>query len=317
MKIIIERSNQYVSWDVVREFEKAILSSDHIDPVENRFLILGRAIWKAMKIISSSRVIHKRGDSDYFTVLIGMEIKKCFPYFLYARSRNVYIFDVWPDKHDEFEFFVNKFNIDNVFFPSLQMTEAFKKRKLQCNFYWIPEGVDPAQYRYREYGDKDIDVLQFGRKYNWYHEQIEGPLYRSNKKYMYSQKEGGITFPARQEFIDGLARSKVSICVPCNITHPQRSGYISTMTNRYLQSMASKCLIVGILPSDMESIFGYNPVIEIDAKNPVQQLLHILEEYEKYIPLIEKNYQAVAEKHTWAHRWNEIERLIKDDKNIN
>jgi hypothetical protein len=71
----------------------------------------------------------------------------------------------------------------------------------------------------------------------------------------------------------GLANSKISICVPSDITHPERTGNISTITNRYLQSMASKCLILGKLPHDMLHLFDYNHIIEIDEENPVLQIV--------------------------------------------
>jgi hypothetical protein len=74
------------------------------------------------------------------------------------------------------------------------------------------------------------------------------------------------------------------------------------MTLRYLQSMVSKCLIVGKLPYDMQYLFDYNPVVEIDEQNPAGQLLEILHNFDQYQELIERNYQRVLSHHRWAHR---------------
>ena len=110
--------------------------------------------------------------------------------------------------------------------------------------------------------------------------------------------------------MDGLARSRISICVPSNITHPARAGDVETMTIRYLQSMVSKCLVVGYAPKEMIELFGYNPVVEIDMENPADQLLDILNNFVKYTPLIEKNYNSVLKNHTWRQRWTEIADVI-------
>ena len=110
-----------------------------------------------------------------------------------------------------------------------------------------------------------------------------------------------------------MAKSKISICVPSSITHPDRSGNIETMTVRYLQSMVSKCLILGRAPKEMITLFGYNPVIEIDSEDPEGQIISIINNYSNYFGLIEKNYQTVLEKHTWNKRWAEIKLLIKEN----
>ena len=82
---------------------------------------------------------------------------------------------------------------------------------------------------------------------------------RGKKSYLCEKVMGEIILPTRAAFIDGLAPSKVSVCFPCNVTHPQRCGDTETMTQRYLQSMASKCLIIGHAPAEMTALFGLQP----------------------------------------------------------
>ncbi len=169
-----------------------------------------------------------------------------------------------------------------------------------------------ADYRFRDYSRKDIDVLAFGRKYDQHHEQVVDDLEESGFTYLYEKQKGDIVFKDRLAFIDGLARTKISICVPSNITHPERSGTISTMTIRYLQSMASKTLIVGIMPEEMKLLFDYTPIIPIDMDCPAGQLTAILKDFDRDIPLIERNYAFIREHHTWAHRWNSIRQVMEE-----
>ena len=117
---------------------------------------------------------------------------------------------------------------------------------------------------------------------------------------------------SRETFVDGLARSKISICFPLSMTNPDRSGGIETMTNRYLESMASKCLIVGHAPEEMIQLFGYNPVIEVDWHDPAGQLTFILNNYDNFLALVEQNYWLVVREHTWERRWTQILELLSN-----
>jgi len=58
------------------------------------------------------------------------------------------------------------------------------------------------------------------------------------------------------------------------------------------------------MPYDMSFLFDYIPIIEADLQHPATQLKHVIENYETYIPLVEKNYKEISEKHQWVNRVN-------------
>ena len=176
--------------------------------------------------------------------------------------------------------------------------------------HWIPEGINPESYHFLSLPEKDIDVLQLGRRYNHYHQLIVAPLAQADRVYLYEKEAGQIIFPTRVEYLDALARSRISICVPATLTHPEKAGGIETMTTRYLQSMLSKCLIVGHAPQETIELFGYNPIVEIDEQAPVAQIQFILKNIAEYSPLVEKNYRTVLAHHTWQHRWGQIASVL-------
>ena len=62
----------------------------------------------------------------------------------------------------------------------------------------------------------------------------------------------------------------------------------------------------------MITLFGYNPVIEIDEKKPEEQILSILNNYSDYFSLIEKNYRNVLKNHTWQNRYNKIKDFLNE-----
>jgi hypothetical protein len=215
----------------------------------------------------------------------------------------VWMYDAWENKLDEIEntFRVHRINV--AFITSLQATDYFNSRDIErFAAYWVPEAVTVADYRFKPAAERRVDVLHMGRRWNQYHDAIEEFCRREEIVYLYEKHPGEIIFPSRHQFLDALASSKISICVPSSITHPERSGKIATVTWRYFQSMAAKCLILGRLPDEMRQLFDYEPIVEIDMADPCGQLRQILNDYVAYLPLIEKNYAVVQQQHQWPNR---------------
>jgi len=296
----------------VSELESAVSRDPRVVSVKQESPLLARAayrFWRSMKLVGLHPNFGKvngkpRGDRDYFVVMMGLDIVKTLPHFMFRGRKSVYVFDAWSSLYPQIKEFVGTFNIQYAFLPSSQTVEKLRDSVPGCAWFWIPEGVDVSQYKSFSSSKKDIDVLQFGRKYDAYHDLIVGPLERENIVYRYERVKGSVIFPTREEFVNGLARSKISICVPSSVTHPERSGDAETMTIRYLQSIVSRCLVLGRAPQEMIDLFGYNPVVEIDMNDPVGQIKQILRDYGQFASLIEKNYRAVVEHHTWNHRWS-------------
>ncbi len=309
----------HVSQDTVNEFEKAVIS-DKIETIEaGPMAVYAGKLFRKLVIKRNfpffPGIIPKK-KTHRLCILMGVELHKPFVPFCFNRSNHVYFFDAWPDRHLEIERFIKAMNIKNVFFSSAQATMMFKQKKIACNFHWISEGIDLTEYSFKGYQQKDIDVLSFGRKYDPLHDKIATGLNNSNITYLYEKTKGEIIFKDRSSFIDGLARTKISICIPSNITHPERAGNISTMTIRYLQSMASKALVLGFMPDDMKELFDYEPLIPLDMNDPLEQIKNILENFPAYSALIEKNYNFIKEHHTWTNRWIAIQKILNNSSLI-
>lgn len=248
-----------------------------------------------------------------FAALMGLTFDFLLPCFYFSGSNYVYMFDAWPRFHWMIAKYAQFLNIKIIFFSSREVTKRFNKLNSGVKGMWIPEGIDTNAYLSLPYNSKDIDVLEFGRKYDLYHDLIKEELEKSGKTHLYEIKKGQVIFKKNEDFLKGLARSKITICVPSSITHPERAEDISTMTLRYLQSMASKCLIVGIMPEEMKELFDYMPIIEIDMSNPSGQLMYLLDNFDSFTSLIERNYEEVKKSHTWNIRTRKILDIIKNE----
>jgi hypothetical protein len=303
--------NHHVSMDLYYEFEARIINKPEWEIINGVGSIQARVLRQLLKFIPPIQLPIKK-HKNY--VVIGYQKEKFFPFFHFKADLKVlWMYDAWEPLFDEIEKTIRAYKINLVFTASKQSADYFNTLNIP-NFksQWIPEGIDVAQYQFIPYQERTTDVLQLGRKWNEYHEKIK--TIESNLVYLYEKKVGQIIFPTREKFLFGLANSKISICVPSDITHPKVTGSISTITNRFLQSMASRCLILGKLPHDMLHLFDYNPIVEIDEENPVAQIESILANFDTYIPLIEKNYEAVKNLHNWDNRVAQIENFILNSK---
>lgn len=303
--------HNHVSMDLYNEFESKLLNKSNWKIKNGVGGFVAFLIRQFLKVFPPILFPFKKEDKY---VVFGYQKEKFFPYFHYkAKLKTLWMYDAWEPLFSDIEKTVKQYKINLLLTASKQSAEYFNSLNIP-NFHseWVPEAVDSSLYKFIPYRERTIDVLQLGRKWNEYHEKIK-PI-EKKLVYKYEKKTGEIIFKSREEFIFGLANSKISICVPSNITHPHVTGNISTITNRYLQSMASRCLILGKIPEDMKSLFDYNPIVEIDEENPIDQIEMLLSNFEDYIPLIEKNYNTVKNLHNWENRVEKIENIILNFK---
>ena len=309
LTLIKTNFSHHVSMDLYHEFEGRIIKKENWKVVKGVGSFSARILRQFLRFFPPVQIPVKR-NQDY--VVIGYQREKFFPFFHYkATSKTLWMYDAWEPLFDDIEKTIRTYKLNNLFVASKQSADYFNSLNIEnFNSSWVPEAVDSSKYEFIDYHKRTTDVLQLGRRWNEYHDKIKS--LERNYVYKYETKRGEIIFKTREEFITGLANSKISICVPSIITHPEITGKISTVTNRYLQSMASRCLILGKLPSDMLSLFDYNPIIEIDDADSVSQIEAILKNFDLYIPLIEKNYETVKKYHNWDIRVTQIEGLLNN-----
>jgi len=311
MQLLLDPLGEYhVSLDTVAEFQRAMLRDVRVQPVQaNRFVAkVAHRLWRMLKVNPRRIPGERAADTgrDYFVTLMSPDIRRCMPYFLLPGRKSVYLLDAWPDTYGDIKELVRTFSVQHLFLSSSIAARKLREELAPCEVSWVPEAIEPESYTSLPSTRKDIDVLQLGRRYDRLHEMLLAPLAERGKVYLYEKEKHHIVFPTREEFVDGLARTKISICIPSSITHPEQSGDIEVLSMRYLQSMTSKCLVLGHAPVELVSLFGYNPVVELDMADPVQQILSLLDTFTDYSALIERNYETVTKHHTWHHRWTAI-----------
>jgi Glycosyl transferases group 1 len=253
-----------------------------------------------------------RPDAEVvFAAILGPDIGSLYRFKAARKRVIVYAMDAWPRYHPRLHIGMQTVQPEAVFFSSRQVAKLFSEH--YQNVFWLPEAINLNKYEYKPFNERSIDILSFGRKWDAHHEQIVEFCTAQKLRYLFEERKGQLIFED-SEFIDGLASSKICICVPSSLSHPERSGEIETTTMRYFQCMASRTIILGRAPQELIDWFGYNPVVEIDMDHPREQLAEILANPEKYLPLVNRNFERTLSNEGWRHRWSTINGLIEKNR---
>jgi hypothetical protein len=250
--------------------------------------------------------LRRSSNGPLFVSFMSYSEFKVFP-CCYWTEIIPYCFDCWPQHYDRWLSLFKRHRVRVAFFSARQSAAHFAETYPRMKSVWLPEATDPTQYSSaRSLLERDIDVLELGRRNSAFHSRVRESLARTGRVHLYERVKGEIIFPSREGLIDGLGRARISICFPCSLTHPERSGPIETVTHRYFESIASKCLIVGHAPAELTDLFGYNPVIEAEDGREFEQIDSILNNLSSFEALVERNYKRLLQVGTWTVRVEEI-----------
>jgi len=247
-----------------------------------------------------------RAEGPLLIPFMGIHDRDVFPYCYWTELVPV-LFDCWPHYFDWWESFFTRYRIRLAFFTARQSAEHFSKVLAKTTCVWLPEATDPRLYDPgKELISREIDVLEFGRKYDELHNKIRPALQQAGYRHDYQRGPRQFIFPDRAALGRGLCKAKISVCIPASITTPERSGWVNTTTHRFFESMAARCILLGVCPPELADLFGYNPMIEIENGHEAEQILAILKDPGAYQNLVDQNYATLLERGTWASRVEDI-----------
>lgn len=77
--------------------------------------------------------------------------------------------------------------------------------------------------------------------------------------------------------------------------------------------MLSGCLIIGRAPKELIDLVGYNPVIDVDWKNPEEQILNILNNIGSFQTFVDRNHDTAKKMASWDLRIQQIKNILYDE----
>jgi hypothetical protein len=274
----------------------------------------GRVKTLSSKVLARLHATHnfrRSSEGPVFVACMSHSESKILP-FAYWTEIIPYCFDCWEPDYDAWQAFFLRHRIRLAFFSARQSAQHFARLIPSMTCVWTPEATDPTQYRpLRKLADRDIDVLELGRKHDGFHSRIAQHMIANNKVHLFEKVKGKVLFDDRLSLANGMGESKISVCFPCSQTHVERSGSTETVTHRYFESIASKSILFGHCPSELADLFGYNPVIEAEAGRETEQIESILSQLDSLQNLVERNYERLLQVGTWQSRVPGIVKAIE------
>ncbi len=246
------------------------------------------------------RNIIVRKDNACIIALNWSSETRLFP-VTYTHEMIPWITDCWPEDIRKWEQIFRRHHMKHVFFSSRDAVNLFAPNFPHIRFHWLPEAIDPTPFSPKKpLASRSIDVFEMGRSSSTFHEAIKSTLYEHSFQHLHH------TFiEPVQKFQAVLADTKILVCFPKSYTHPKTIKF-ETTTARYFQGIASGCLLIGHSPLELVDLFGYNPVIEVEAGNEQNQLMSILSQPAIYQEFVHKNYARLLEVGTFDVRVKEL-----------
>lgn len=300
LRLLSAKYRGFASVSPIQSMQKALLARGVHEVYNDSDIVnfTGRAFRKLHLL----RNVASISPHAYFVPIMGLSEGRLFP-MCYWAEMIVYCFDCWTPQYDQWEAFFRRQRIRVAFISARQSAERMRERVPGLDVIWMPEAIELTDYSPdRPLAERSIDVLELGRRWATYHDKVRDHCTARGYVHKYEKVRGQLVFATPGEFFRGLGDSKISVCFPSSLTHPERSGDLETMTLRYLESVACRCIIVGRCPAEMKDLFGYNPVVEADLNDPTGQIDHILQDLPSFEPLLERNLQRLREIGTWDTR---------------
>ncbi|MGW1910868.1 hypothetical protein ACWCQS_09105 [Streptomyces sp. NPDC002076] len=215
-----------------------------------------------------------------------------------------YCWDVWEPTWELWARRLRPLRPPAVFVTALQSARFLAEALPQSQVIHLPEATRVARHDSGTCLDaRRVGILELGRRHADWHEAItEAVRLHSPLPHLYENEPGRLVYPDEHALRRGLSDAVISVCFPSSLTHPQRSGNVETMTQRYLESMASGCLVLGHAPSELVALMGFNPVVEVDWNNPAQQVLDILASPGSWQPVVDRALKRLREVGDWSAR---------------
>lgn len=220
------------------------------------------------------------------------------------------LWDLWPQNIDPLARFSKRHGIRTIFCTSSQAAEALKSHLSGVAVVWIPEGIKVASYPCGPMlKDRPVDILSYGRQMFDVIRELNTLTERKGLKVLFRNGNQHL-FSNFEQLINGLQKSKVTICYPKSASDPTNAGGIETLTQRYWEAMLTGTLPAGHAPLELIEVCGYNPVVEL-GDSPCEKIDEVLSNIADYQKLADRNRKCAEEIAGWDKRMPLIMEAIR------
>lgn len=219
-----------------------------------------------------------------------------------------FVWDCWPRYFEKMCMWLERHEVKTAIFTSSQTAERVRERFPKMRVMYCPEAVDASCYTEGKLlKDRSIDLLEFGRS----NEKVFKAVFPNFVNHVCTMQNGKYIY-TNEQLYDVMGDAKVTITLPRSYTQPEVAGDIETLTQRYWECMLSRIVMVGYAPKELIDLIGYNPVIDINSENAIEQMIEILYHIEEYQNLVDKNRDTAVRMGDWTLRIKEYMTYLQD-----
>jgi hypothetical protein len=211
-----------------------------------------------------------------------------------------WVYDCWSPDFPRWDRLLKRLDPPIAFFSSRTVANRYSALLPATACHWVPEAIDHQAYSPgAPLTERPIGVLELGRRWDLFGSRFGKALERCGSPCI--SAAGDLAIPV-ERLRSVLADSRVMVCVPKSVTHPDAAGGIETVTYRYFEAMASRCIPLGRCPDELRDLWGYNPVVEVDAETEPDFVVEVVHDCNRYQNLVDRNYARLMQVGLWKHR---------------
>lgn len=201
--------------------------------------------------------------------------------------------------------------LERIFAPT-GLTIDEQEKFFDVPFTYVPIGVDALKFGSAS-ENRSIDVNGYGRQPPALSNYFADAMNKRDSDLFYHhtdhQRLSAVTDPVRhrKHFWKMLTRSKVALAYAPEAYDPQRRFDCSFVGQRWFESIAAGCVVVGRRPSapDCSALFNWtDALIELpeEPREAFDAVLELLGDPKRLARCSQRNYREALKQHDWRHR---------------
>lgn len=303
------------NWEnVVEDLELAAIAEGFFAVGTPRSNELADFVGRASSRLPFLKVPARNSEDFRLLALMGTKPRLAFPHAWTRRGLAMYVWDCWPVDDLRWDRIFRQLSPDFVFFTSRDAADRWSARLETTVVDWLPEAIEPGKYSPGvSLVERPIDLLEVGRRFAEFHEPATRSCEGHGYRHQYPTDESPFIFRDFESLASGIASAKALVCYPASVTHPEgRSQGVETMTYRYLEAVASRTLIVGKIPEEMISLFGFAPGVDMAPSDVEDGLPAVIDSIADYQDLVDRAHLRLLEVGTWQARIKSIRSHVQN-----
>lgn len=334
--------DKWVSRDIVNTYEDAFVKLDSLSEIKNiskKYYLFTKVLrnhyvlsnkfakWSFRKL--QEIINEKINNRSLFLIGLNYRFLDFLGFYKTKKLKIAYIIDAWENSIKSLaeQILRNKADIILLAYQdSIELLEKHLPAELMKRVFLFPVFIDPDIYP-KDIPNKLYDIIQVGRKDATLHQWTLRYSLERHRSYLYQKKNSkGIYYFEGKEWegsnfqlsypslIDTLAKTKIALLSPPNLTNNKRTGKISPLTPRYLESAMCYAVPVGFVPTSGEytnyfpKTFTLVPQNYEDFKNICDRLIGN-DTLRKTITSANRAY--IMANHTVSVRYKQLQQILQ------